>query len=187
MITRLLRSNQRVYLMFRGIRARWRCWRYGLKHVHPTFYAGPGCQISRDLVAGPYSFCNLGCIIGPQVELGAYVMLAPRVAIVGNDHLWTKPGVPIIFSGRPEMKRTVIEADAWIGYGAVIMSGARIGRGAIIAASAVVTKDVPPYEIWGGIPARKIGERFPDPADRLKHDQMLALPPRQGDFCPPVS
>ena len=182
----VLRSSNRCYLFLRSMRMAVRRWRYGLKHVHRTFYAAAECHISRDLIAHEYSFVNLGCIIGPKVELGPYVMLAPRVAIVGGDHVSNRPGVPIIFSGRPELKATLVEADAWIGYGAVIMAGVRIGRGAIVAAGAVVTADIPPYEIWAGVPARKIKDRFPDAADRAVHDLMLAQPPRQGEFCPPL-
>ena len=56
----------------------------------------------------------------------------------------------------------VIGNDVWIGYEAVIMAGVHIGNGAIIAARAVVTKDVPPYTIVGGVPARPIRKRFDD-------------------------
>lgn len=56
----------------------------------------------------------------------------------------------------------VVGNDVWIGYEAVIMAGVRIGNGAIIAARAVVTKDVPPYTIVGGVPARPIRKRFSD-------------------------
>ena len=61
-----------------------------------------------------------------------------------------------------EVGDIVIDNDVWIGYEAVIMAGVHIGNGAIIAARAVVTKDVPPYTIVGGIPARKIRSRFDD-------------------------
>lgn len=54
----------------------------------------------------------------------------------------------------------VIGNDVWIGYEAVILSGVRIGDGAIIGARAVVTKDVPPYTIVGGVPAKEIRKRF---------------------------
>ena len=54
----------------------------------------------------------------------------------------------------------IIDNDVWIGYEAVIMAGVHIGDGAVIAARAVVTKDVPPYTIVGGTPARKIRMRF---------------------------
>ena len=56
----------------------------------------------------------------------------------------------------------VVGNDVWIGYEAVILAGATIGDGAIIAARAVVTRDVPPYTIVGGLPARPIRRRFSD-------------------------
>ena len=56
----------------------------------------------------------------------------------------------------------IIGNDVWIGYEAVILSGVTIGDGAIIGARAVVTKDVPPYTIAGGVPAKRIRKRFPD-------------------------
>lgn len=63
----------------------------------------------------------------------------------------------------------IIGNDVWIGYEAVIMAGVRIGDGAIVAARAVVTKDVPPYSIVGGVPAREIRKRFePDVVERLQ-------------------
>lgn len=56
----------------------------------------------------------------------------------------------------------VIGNDVWIGYEAVILAGVTIGDGAIIGARAVVTKDVPPYTVVGGVPARQIKRRFPE-------------------------
>jgi len=85
-----------------------------------------GSVVCPDLVAGEFSFIGPGCTIGPKVELGPYAMIGPRVAIVGGDHVYDRPGVPIIFSGRPELKPTFIEADAWIGCGAILMAGVRI-------------------------------------------------------------
>lgn len=172
-----------LYRALRTTRSRYRLWKLGLKHVHPTFYAGAGAKIAKDLVAGPYSFVNIHSEIGARVTMGKYVMVAPEVWIVGNDHRFDVPGMPIIFSGRPELKKTQLEDDVWVGNGAMILAGVRIGRGAIVAARAVVTKDVPAYEIWGGVPAKKIGERFSDPADRAKHDAMLAQPAFEGTYC----
>lgn len=54
----------------------------------------------------------------------------------------------------------IVDDDVWIGYGATIMSGVHIGQGAIIAAGAIVTKDVPPYAIVGGVPAKPIKYRY---------------------------
>ena len=56
----------------------------------------------------------------------------------------------------------VVKDDVWIGYDATILSGVCIGQGAVIAAGAVVTKDVPPYAIVGGVPAAVIKMRFPE-------------------------
>ena len=98
----------------------------------------------------------------------------------------SSPRVPIIFSGRPELKPTFIEADAWIGCGAILMAGVRIGRRAIVAAGAVVTKKVPPYESHSRVPARRISERFSEPGARETDERMLAEPPRRREFCPPL-
>ena len=57
---------------------------------------------------------------------------------------------------------TVIQSDAWIGMNAIIMPGVTIGEGAIVAAGSVVSKDVPPYTIVGGNPAKEIKKRFTD-------------------------
>ena len=65
----------------------------------------------------------------------------------------------------------VIGNDVWIGYDAVVLAGVTVGDGAIIAARAVVTKDVPPYTIVGGVPARPIRKRFAD----AEIDQLLEL------------
>ena len=54
----------------------------------------------------------------------------------------------------------VVDDDVWIGYGATVLSGVHIGQGAVIAAGAVVTKDVPPYAVVGGVPAKLIRYRF---------------------------
>lgn len=74
----------------------------------------------------------------------------------------------------------VIGNDVWIGYEAVILSGIHIGDGAIIGSRAVVTRDVPPYTIVGGIPAHKIKQRFPQPViDRLLELQWWDWPAEQ--------
>ncbi len=184
-LRRALRSNLTVYHVFVRIRNRYRIFRYGLTSVHPTFHISPRSRISRDLVAGEFGFIGEGCQIGPRVELECYVMFGPRVAIVGGDHRFDRVGIPMIFSGRPELEATKVEADVWVGYGAIIMAGVRIGRGTIIAAGAVVTQNVPAYEIWGGIPARKLRDRFNNEEDRRIHDQMLHRQPREGEYAQP--
>lgn len=140
-------------------------------------------NISKDIMAGAYSSVGSSAWIGPRVELGKYVMIAPHVTITGDDHHYNISGTPVIFSGRPELRRTVIEDDVWIGQNVSIRSGVVIGRGAIIGMGAVVTKDVEAYAIVGGVPAKKIGMRFEDSESIAQHDLMLARPARMGRYC----
>ena len=152
----------------------------GLRHVDRSVCVILPSRISRDLIAGEHCFINRDCWICPGVTMGRYVMLAPEVAILGGDHATDVAGTPMIFSGRPSIQRTVIGDDVWIGFRAIVNAGVRVGQGAIIAAGAVVTKEVGPYEIVGGVPAQKIGERFPDPVRRAEHDRVLSGPTVTG-------
>lgn len=145
-------------------------------NVHPTAYVHPTARVARDLVAHEYAFIGRGCEIDPQVRVGRYSMLAGHVTITGDDHIWTLPGTPIQFAGRPTQSPTVIEDDVWIGHRAIVMRGVTIGRGSIVAAQAVVTADVEPYTVVGGVPARMITMRFGREQDRQLHDQMLNGP-----------
>lgn len=178
-----IRNNEGFYMFYRSAIMLLKRKFYGLKHVHPTFFMSGIGRVSKDFVACEYSFIADGCRICPRVSIGRYVMFGPNVTITGSDHRFDVPGTPMIFSGRPKLKETIIEADVWIGYGCVVMSGVRVGRGAIVAANSVVTKDVPPYEIHGGVPAKKIKDRFASVEDIKAHDAMLEQPPARGVFC----
>lgn len=171
--------------MLRSLRMRLLRWRMGLRHVHPTFHCLNGNAISPDLVTGAHSYIGRRCWICPRVTIGRYVMVASEVAILGGDHRFDVAGTPMMFSGRPAVPPTVIEDDVWIGYRAVINAGVRIGRGSIVAAHAVVTHDVEPYTIVGGVPARAIGRRFATDAEIAAHDRMLAGPTVHGMLSPP--
>lgn len=181
-IRRLVRRSRKIEHVVRLIRNRASLYHYRLKHVHPTTHVTRGSVISRDVVIGEYSFVSVGCMIGPNVRMGRYVLLGPHVSIVGADHRFDVPGTPMMFSGRPPLAETALEHDVWVGCGAIIMAGVTIHRGAIIAAGAVVTKDVPAYEIWGGVPARRIRDRFSGDHEREIHDAMLAGEPREGEY-----
>ncbi|GAA1432557.1 hypothetical protein GCM10009616_22310 [Microlunatus lacustris] len=148
----------------------------GLRSVAPTCSIHPTSHLARDLEAGPYVFIGRRCTLSPGVRIGSYTMLASGVAIVGDDHNWLDPEQPMQFSGRPPQRRTEIGADVWLGHGTIVMRGLRIGDGAIVAAGSVVTKDVPPREIWAGVPARKLRDRFTDSADVDRHVAALARP-----------
>jgi len=151
-----------------------RCYRWGIRGAHPTAYFVGGSSLHHDVIAGPFSFINSGCILGPKVRIGAYTMLGPRVMVVGDDHVFNVVGVPTIFAGRPShIRETVIGRDVWIGANSVILAGVRIHDCAIVAAHAVVTKDVGPFAVVAGIPAKEINARFPEGAQRSEHLKML--------------
>lgn len=184
-LKKFIRSFGSVYSFLRSCRANYRRFLYGLKFVDSRAYLAGGSSISKDFRLGAYSYIGPGASIAPGVKAGNYVMFGPRVLVVGKDHLFDKPGVPTIFSGRPPAAVTVIEDDVWVGAGSVIIAGVRIGRGAIVAAGAVVTRNVPEYSIVGGVPAKVIGSRF-DESQRLIHDEMLRGCPQEGQFCADV-
>ena len=178
-----LSAFDRARLMYRRCRmALVRRW-LRLRDIDPSVYIMLPTRISRDLKAGAHCFINRDCWLCPGVTLGRYVMLAPEVAILGGDHVTDRVGTPMIFSGRPEMPKDLIGDDVWIGFRAIVNAGVVIGNGAIIAAGAVVTKDVEPYAVMGGVPARKIGQRFEGPAGQLQHDTVLNGPTMTGQLA----
>lgn len=117
-------------------------------------------QGSGRIVLGAGSFCGAFCVFGVNQEIliGRSVMIAHAVSIRDTDHVFDELGKPMAQQGIATMP-VVIEDDVWIGHGATILKGVKIGKGAIVAAGAVVSKDVPPYSIVGGVPAKVIRYR----------------------------
>lgn len=181
-----LRRSGALYPLLRRLRSRGIAEAKGLRHVHPTCYFHPSARISRDLVAEPYAFVGRDCEIGPLVTIGRYSMLASRVAIIGGDHVSDSPGTPMQFTGRPDQEPTLIGRDVWIGHASVIMRGVTIGDGAIVGAGAVVTRNVPPYEVWAGTPARYIRRRFRSTDEDATHRAMLQGPLTRPRFAEPL-
>ena len=111
-----------------------------------------------------------------QLYIGSFCSIAKEVTffLSGNHSLETVSTYPFeyyCFHEEPaslSKGNIVIGDDVWIGYRAVVLSGVHIGQGAVVAAGAVVTKDVPPYAIVGGVPAKVIKYRFtPDLVQQL--------------------
>ncbi len=112
--------------------------------------------------------------IGDKLVIGKFCMIASDVTFIMNGANHLKDAISTypfaIFGGDwanamegktyPTKSDTIIGNDVWIGYGATIMPGVSIGDGAIIATMSVVTKDVPPYSIVGGNPAKVISMRY---------------------------
>jgi acetyltransferase-like isoleucine patch superfamily enzyme len=154
-------------------------------HVGSDLHIGAG---SRFWAPDSISIGN-GVYIGKDVlvecntEIGDYVLIANRVALVGrHDHDFRAVGIPVRFSpwigsSKPpspfSAEKVVIESDVWLGFGAIVLTGVRVGRGAIVAAGTVVTRDVAAYEIVAGNPAQKVGMRFKDDKTIEQHEAAI--------------
>lgn len=114
----------------------------------------------RNVEIGDYSGIGENCVVPNNTVIGKYVMMAPEVHIVANNHQFKETSIPICFQGPDYSKnQTIIEDDVWIGVRTIFTPGHRIGKGSIIGAGSVVTKDVEPYSIVGGNPAKLIKKR----------------------------
>jgi acetyltransferase-like isoleucine patch superfamily enzyme len=110
-----------------------------------------GITIGRNSLIGEFS------IIRGQggVTIGDRVYTSPYTQIIAVNHVFDDPDTPFVDQGIMA-EGVVIEDDVWLGAGAIITDGVRVGKGAVVAAGAVVTKDVPPHTVVGGVPARII-------------------------------
>lgn len=129
---------------------------------------------NKDISFGDKVQFGQNCIINCDVEFGNQVLCAHNVVFTGkNDHIYNIVGISIWEAPHGKSAKTYVGNDIWIGQGAIIMSGVTFGDGCIIASGAVVTKDVPPCEIWGGNPAKKIKNRFSTDFEKEKHLKCL--------------
>jgi len=112
-----------------------------------------GIRIGKDSLIGEYS------VIRGQggVTIGDRVYTSPMTQLIAVNHVFDDPNRPFIEQGITA-QGIVVEDDVWLGSNAVVTDGVRIGQGAVVAAGAVVTKDVPPHTVVGGVPARVIRE-----------------------------
>lgn len=141
--------------------------------IRVRIWARQKVEIGKNFYIGRDSF------IESDVKIGDNVIWANRVALVGRyDHHYQQIGVPVRLAVQIRDKDynwkgldslTVIEDDVWVGYNTTIMSGVHIGKGSIIAAGSLVTKDVEPYSIYCGVPAKKLKPRFDSEEDLAKH------------------
>jgi acetyltransferase-like isoleucine patch superfamily enzyme len=110
-----------------------------------------GITIGRDSLIGEHS------VIRGQggVQIGDRVYTSPFTQIIAVNHVFDDPNRPFVEQGITA-EGIVIEDDVWLGAGAIVTDGVRIGKGAVVAAGAVVTNDVAPHTVVGGVPAKMI-------------------------------
>lgn len=118
-------------------------------------YFGSG----RDVEIGDYSGIGRNSHLPNNIVIGKYVMMAPEINILPDNHNFSRTDIPMCFQGNSKSEPTTIGDDCWLGLRVIITPGRYIGDGCILAAGSVVTKDVEPYTIVGGNPAKLIRNR----------------------------
>lgn len=132
-----------------------------------------GINIGHDSLVGEYT------VIRGQggVHIGNRVYTSPFSQIIAVNHVFDDPEQPFIDQGITAEGITIGD-DVWVGSGAIITDGVHVGKGAVVAAGAVVTQDVPPHTIVGGVPAHLIKKI--DEEDSRDRQQNVYLFPKEG-------
>lgn len=142
---------------------------------------GSNVKINNSFLSGNIAIDRFTSINGPntsiissgsgKIEIGTFCSIARGVQIQEFNHNFSRATSYYVFQNIFKRPReydittkgdVVIEDDVWIGANCIILSGVRIGRGAIVAAGSVVNKNIEPYSIVAGVPAKMIKKRFSD-------------------------
>ena len=112
------------------------------------------------IIVGNHVFIGRSCEfnITARIEIGDESMISSGCKFIDHDHGLELSDHPIGTLPADEAA-IILEEDVWLGANVVVLRGIRIGRGAVVGAGAVVTRSVPAYEVWAGVPARKLNER----------------------------
>jgi acetyltransferase-like isoleucine patch superfamily enzyme len=111
-------------------------------------------SIGNNVYIGEYSVLTSN----EEIEIGDNALISPHNDIVDFNHVYEDPTKPVNQQG-VIAKKITIQEDAWIGSGSKILMGVTIGKGAVVGAGSIVTKDVPPYHVVAGNPAKTIKVR----------------------------
>ncbi|MBE5808161.1 MAG: acyltransferase [Clostridiales bacterium] len=147
-------------------------------------FVGKPNLMKGDIVLGDHVSISGGATFvstRARLSIHDYALVGFNVTIITGDHVLTELGRHIVEVGDSDKDRlggdydkdVTLEAGCWIGADVTILKGVTIGRGSVVGAGAVVTKDVPPYSICVGVPARCVGMRFTD-EQIAEHERLLA-------------
>ncbi|MFA5961772.1 MAG: acyltransferase [Parcubacteria group bacterium] len=149
--------------VFSVARMRAAFWGLFCKKIGKRVFIAKGCYLMSPagIELGNCVTINRNSTISGQggLKIGNNVMIASNCSILTSHHKFEKKEVPMMFQGE-KRGSVVIEDDVWLGVNVVVSPGVTIGTGAIVGANAVVTKNVEPYSIVAGVPARFIRNRF---------------------------
>lgn len=135
------------------------CGKLILNHCGSNVNIEKGAQFSSEISLGDNSGIGVNAMISSYVTIGNDVMMGPDCIILTANHGMELNGVPMCRQKHAESSPVVIEDDVWIGARVIILPGVHVGTGSVIGAGSVVTKNVEPYSIVGGNPAKLIRMR----------------------------
>ncbi|MBQ7324160.1 MAG: CatB-related O-acetyltransferase [Clostridia bacterium] len=135
------------------------CGKLMLKSCGKQVNIEKGASFSAKVSLGDYSGIGVNARIGGTCTIGTHVMMGTDVIVITRNHAFDRTDIPMMEQGFEEERPVTIGNDVWIGDRVIILGGVHVGDGAVLGAGAVVTKDVPPFAIVAGVPAKVIRYR----------------------------
>lgn len=159
LIKHLPETNNRYLKIFRSIRSFIASRIISKCGENINIEKGANFGTGKNIEIGNNSGIGVNCYIRGPLKIGNDVMMGPEVIILTNSHNFDSLDMPMNLQGNNDPKKVIIGNDVWIGTRVIILPGVKVGDGAILGAGAIVTKDVEPYAIVGGNPAKVIKYR----------------------------